>query len=96
MYTEMHAHDAEDHGLRCGYSGARWADAAAGTVGRRLGRCTPDVLGSRTLRPFADVEFDAVALAKTVAVIGETSFAFTSPSVTAVLGDIPSAGQPAS
>src|SRR4026207_273355 len=38
----------------------------AGTAGRRLGRCAPDVLGSRTLRPFADVEFDAVALAKIV------------------------------
>ena len=36
----------------------------AGTAGGRLGRCTPDVLGSRTLRAFADVEFDAVALAK--------------------------------
>ena len=38
----------------------------AGTAGRRLGRCAPDVLGSRTLRAFADVEFDAVALAKIV------------------------------
>ena len=27
-----------------------------------LGRCAPDVLGARTLRPFAKVEFHAVAL----------------------------------
>jgi hypothetical protein len=37
------------------------------TVGVRvpsvpLGRCAPDVLGPRTLRPFAKIEFDAVAL----------------------------------
>lgn len=28
----------------------------------RLGRCAPDVLGPGTLRPFAKVEFHAVAL----------------------------------